>query len=255
MPTDTRTSPGETPADPENKQIGLMDEEPEANADIGALLEVALAKVASGGELARIALAISVITSNASTTPTLIFDEVDAGIGGKVGLMVGDSMRRVAEHHQVFAITHLPQIAAFADHHFQVEKTEVGGRTETHVRRLGAAARKDELARMLGQMADLYLDGTHSGWLNVGDVTDLAGALKYVGPVAASMGISIEETTGVLAEFASQGIIGEQAGTGLRGMLMALTAPSEKAAEQLDALGEEIAARKVELTGQAGDRH
>lgn len=86
----------------------------------------------------------------------------------------------------------------------------------------------------IGKVADLLAAGAGKAQ---GDVTDLAGALKYVGPVAASMGISIEETTGVLAQFASQGIIGEQAGTGLRGMLGSLTSPSAVAAEEIERLG------------------
>ncbi|HWU87085.1 MAG TPA: hypothetical protein VN253_07410, partial [Kofleriaceae bacterium] len=69
---------------------------------------------------------------------------------GATAQVVGSQIRAVADHRQVLCVTHLPQIAAFADQHFHVEKTELGGRTETHVRRLNAAARKDELARMLG---------------------------------------------------------------------------------------------------------
>ena len=112
-----------------------------------------LTKVASGGELSRIMLALKLgllSSGRAEDVATYVFDEVDAGIGGATAQVVGSQIRSVADHRQVLCVTHLPQIAAFADQHFHVEKTELGGRTETHVRRLNAAARKDELARMLG---------------------------------------------------------------------------------------------------------
>lgn len=109
-----------------------------------------LTKVASGGELSRIMLALKLSLRRADEVATYVFDEVDTGIGGATAQVVGSQIRAVADHRQVLCVTHLPQIAAFADHHFHVEKTELGGRTETQVRRLGAAARKDELARMLG---------------------------------------------------------------------------------------------------------
>jgi DNA repair protein RecN (Recombination protein N) len=112
-----------------------------------------LTKVASGGELSRIMLALKLgllSSGRAEDVATYVFDEVDAGIGGATAQVVGSQIRAVADHRQVLCVTHLPQIAAFADQHFHVEKTELGGRTETHVRRLSAAARKDELARMLG---------------------------------------------------------------------------------------------------------
>ncbi len=109
-----------------------------------------LAKVASGGELSRIMLALKLALRRADEVATYVFDEVDAGIGGATAQVVGSQIRAVADQRQVLCVTHLPQIAAFADHHFHVEKTEIAGRTETHVHRLTAAARKDELARMLG---------------------------------------------------------------------------------------------------------
>ena len=115
-----------------------------------------LTKVASGGELSRIMLALKLSLRRADEVATYVFDEVDTGIGGATAQVVGSQIRSVASMdageagRQVLCVTHLPQIAAFADHHFHVEKTEVGGRTETHVRKLSAAARKDELARMLG---------------------------------------------------------------------------------------------------------
>jgi len=109
-----------------------------------------LTKVASGGELSRIMLALKLALRRADEVATYVFDEVDTGIGGATAQVVGSQIRSVADHRQVLCVTHLPQIAAYADQHFHVEKTELGGRTETHVRRLSPAARKDELARMLG---------------------------------------------------------------------------------------------------------
>ncbi|HEY5949658.1 MAG TPA: DNA repair protein RecN [Kofleriaceae bacterium] len=115
-----------------------------------------LAKVASGGELSRIMLALKLSLRRADEVATYVFDEVDTGIGGATAQVVGAQIRAVAatdSGRQVLCVTHLPQIAAYADHHFHVEKTEVAGRTETHVRKLTGTARKDELARMLGGQA------------------------------------------------------------------------------------------------------
>ncbi|MDC8759548.1 DNA repair protein RecN [Janthinobacterium fluminis] len=110
-----------------------------------------LAKVASGGELARIALAISVITSNATTTPTLIFDEVDSGIGGGVAEVVGRLLKRLGQERQVLCVTHLPQVASQASQHFQVAKsTLASGKTASRIDILDAKARVEEVARMLG---------------------------------------------------------------------------------------------------------
>lgn len=109
-----------------------------------------LVKVASGGELARISLAISVITSSATATPTLIFDEVDSGIGGGVAEVVGRLLRRLGQDRQVLCVTHLPQVASQANQHFQVSKRNVGGKTVSSIDVLGAAARVEEVARMLG---------------------------------------------------------------------------------------------------------
>jgi len=110
-----------------------------------------LAKVASGGELARIALAISVITSNATTTPTLIFDEVDSGIGGAVAEVVGRLLKRLGQQRQVLCVTHLPQVASQANQHFQVAKaTTEAGKTVSHIDVLDSKSRVEEVARMLG---------------------------------------------------------------------------------------------------------
>lgn len=109
-----------------------------------------LAKVASGGELARIALAISVITSSATATPTLIFDEVDSGIGGGVAEVVGRLLRKLGQDRQVLCVTHLPQVASQANQHFQVSKQSNRGKTLSSIDALDAAARVEEIARMLG---------------------------------------------------------------------------------------------------------
>ncbi|HEV7817101.1 MAG TPA: DNA repair protein RecN, partial [Janthinobacterium sp.] len=110
-----------------------------------------LAKVASGGELARIALAISVITSSATTTPTLIFDEVDSGIGGGVAEVVGRLLKRLGQQRQVLCVTHLPQVASQAGQHFQVAKSTLeNGKTASRIDVLDAKSRVEEVARMLG---------------------------------------------------------------------------------------------------------
>ncbi|MCX7098303.1 MAG: DNA repair protein RecN [Methylococcales bacterium] len=109
-----------------------------------------LAKVASGGELSRISLAIQVITSSDKTTPTLIFDEVDTGIGGGVAEIVGQKLRSLSHNRQVLCVTHLPQVAAQAHHHLYVEKNNKTDITSSNVRLLTDEERVEEIARMLG---------------------------------------------------------------------------------------------------------
>ncbi|MEY3739399.1 MAG: hypothetical protein RLZZ192_74, partial [Pseudomonadota bacterium] len=109
-----------------------------------------LAKVASGGELARISLALSVIASRAARVPTLIFDEVDSGIGGAVAEVVGNLLRELGQRHQVLCVTHLPQVAARGQHHFQVSKQQLKGVTTSSITVLSDPARIEEIARMLG---------------------------------------------------------------------------------------------------------
>jgi DNA repair protein RecN (Recombination protein N) len=109
-----------------------------------------LAKVASGGELSRISLAIQVITARAARIPTLIFDEVDSGIGGGVAEVVGRQLRTLGERRQVLCVTHLPQVAAQAHQQLKVEKQTGGGNTHTQVLLLAAEERVTEIARMLG---------------------------------------------------------------------------------------------------------
>ncbi len=109
-----------------------------------------LNKVASGGELARISLALQVTASQYTQIPTLIFDEVDSGIGGGVAETVGRALRTLGRQHQVLAVTHLPQVAACGAQHWQVSKHSGGGQTVSTIRELEGSARVEEIARMLG---------------------------------------------------------------------------------------------------------
>jgi DNA repair protein RecN (Recombination protein N) len=109
-----------------------------------------VSKVASGGELSRIALAIAVTTSQLGTAQTLIFDEVDAGVGGAVAETVGRLMKQLGVDRQVLAVTHLPQVAACADHHLVVAKQMKGNSTQSSVSAVGGEQRVAEIARMLG---------------------------------------------------------------------------------------------------------
>jgi DNA repair protein RecN (Recombination protein N) len=113
-------------------------------------LSAGRARVASGGELSRISLAIQVATVQAGTVPTLIFDEVDVGIGGGVAEVVGQSLRSLGGTRQVLTVTHLPQVAAQGHHHLQVGKQKVDGANRTRVRPLSPDQRVDEIGRMLG---------------------------------------------------------------------------------------------------------
>lgn len=109
-----------------------------------------VARVASGGELSRLSLAIEVLTMSASGVPTLIFDEVDAGIGGGVAEIVGRSLRKLSSTRQVLCVTHLPQVASQADHHYFVSKATKRGQARASVQELSADQRVEEIARMLG---------------------------------------------------------------------------------------------------------
>lgn len=113
-----------------------------------------LARAASGGELSRVMLAIEVVLAGRDPVPTLVFDEVDAGIGGRTAVEVGRRLARLAQHAQVIAVTHLPQVAAFADAHFVVSKSDDGTVTSSSVLRLDQGGRVDELARMLAGLDD-----------------------------------------------------------------------------------------------------
>jgi DNA repair protein RecN (Recombination protein N) len=109
-----------------------------------------LARVASGGELSRLSLALQTVATQLAQVPTLIFDEVDAGIGGRVAEIVGRMLKQLGRRHQVMCITHLPQVAASADQQWQVTKGSSNGRVLSKVAVLGADARVEEIARMLG---------------------------------------------------------------------------------------------------------
>jgi DNA repair protein RecN (Recombination protein N) len=110
----------------------------------------ALTKVASGGELSRISLALQVAAAQVARIPTLVFDEVDVGIGGRVAEIVGQQLRRLGESREVLCITHLAQVAALGDQHLQVSKTSKGESTFATVRALAGRERIDEIARMIG---------------------------------------------------------------------------------------------------------
>ena len=110
----------------------------------------AMSKVASGGELARISLALQMVTSQYTAVPMLIFDEVDSGIGGAVAEVVGKALRALGQERQVLAITHLPQVAACGEQHWQVQKNSTENSTVSRISVLADAARVDEIARMLG---------------------------------------------------------------------------------------------------------
>jgi len=109
-----------------------------------------LSKVASGGELARISLAIQMITAHQGHIPTLIFDEVDSGVGGATAEIVGKYLRAIGSECQVLCVTHLPQVAAQAHHHYQVNKTTTKSSTQTSIAVLVDDQRQHEIARMLG---------------------------------------------------------------------------------------------------------
>ena len=134
-------------------------EEPSANGLEQVIFAVAghagvtpapIDKVASGGELSRIGLALQVVMSKVARVPTLIFDEVDAGIGGGVAEVVGKLLRELGEHHQVMCVTHLPQVAAQGQQHLTVSKVTSRGATSTSVQQLNQSGRIEEIARMLG---------------------------------------------------------------------------------------------------------
>jgi len=136
-----------------------------------------LRKVASGGELSRIMLAIKSIAAQADAISVLVFDEIDANIGGRMGTVIGDKLRTLARGHQVLCITHLPQIAAYADHHLRICKVVDGKQTRTQVQPLDQReARVDELAEMLTGK-----DATSTTRRQAREMLELAGAAQQVG--------------------------------------------------------------------------
>ena len=120
-----------------------------------------LAKIASGGETSRLMLALKNVLARADEIPSLIFDEIDQGIGGRVGVVVGHKLWNLARNHQVFCVTHLPQLAAFGDQHYQVQKLLKDNRTLTRVEKLAGETRLLELAQMLGQIGEGTLQSAH----------------------------------------------------------------------------------------------
>ena len=131
-----------------------------------------LAKVASGGEAARIMLALKRVLTAADHTPILIFDEVDQGIGGRLGAVVGEKLWSLSSAHQVLCVTHLPQLASFADAHFQAQKDLQSAHAATQVRQLtDDDERVSELASMLGA-------GGLAGLLSARDMLDAARRVK-----------------------------------------------------------------------------
>lgn len=120
-----------------------------------------LARIASGGETSRLMLALKNILAKADEIPSLIFDEIDQGIGGRVGLVVGYKLWHLGRNHQVFCVTHLPQLAAFGDEHYQVQKLIQGNRTLTRVERLTGEPQLLELSQMLGGVGEGTLRSAH----------------------------------------------------------------------------------------------
>jgi DNA repair protein RecN (Recombination protein N) len=130
-----------------------------------------LVQVASGGETARIMLALKTVLTTADRTPTLIFDEIDQGIGGRLGLVVGEKLWGLSNRHQVLCVTHLPQIAGFADTHFRVTKQTSGKRTTTSIMTLEGEERLKEMAAMLGSESETSLQ-------NAQEIFESAQAIK-----------------------------------------------------------------------------
>lgn len=113
-----------------------------------------LVKIASGGETSRLMLALKNVLANADRIPTLVFDEIDQGIGGRVGMVVGEKLWNLSRQHQVMCITHLPQLAAYGEQHYRVTKELLDGRTHVEVLPLVDGDRRDELAQMLGPLGE-----------------------------------------------------------------------------------------------------
>jgi DNA repair protein RecN (Recombination protein N) len=128
-----------------------------------------LARIASGGELSRVALAVKQVLAEVDETPVLVFDEIDTGIGGRSADPVGRSLWTLARTHQVLCVTHLPQIAAYADAHYRIAKRERDGRTVTEITPLDRVARETELAAMIGGP-----DGGEAALLSARELLDRA---------------------------------------------------------------------------------
>ncbi|TDP90468.1 DNA replication and repair protein RecN [Labedaea rhizosphaerae] len=135
-------------------------------------------KAASGGELSRVMLAIEVVLAHTDPVPTMVFDEVDAGVGGRAAIEIGRRLARLARSHQVVVVTHLPQVAAFADRHLVVDKSAEGGVTRSGVRNLDDQSRVVELARMLAGMDSTETGRAHAEELLAVAAADKKGASK-----------------------------------------------------------------------------
>ena len=131
------------------------------SANLGSAL-LPLAKVASGGELSRIMLALKTIFAQTDPVQTLIFDEIDTGIGGEIAVAVGSHMKNLAKNRQIFCITHLASIAVYADNQIKVEKGVVAGKTSSVVRNIDGEDRVEEIARMLSGDADTQQSLDHA---------------------------------------------------------------------------------------------
>jgi DNA repair protein RecN (Recombination protein N) len=131
-----------------------------------------MVKIASGGETSRLMLALKNVLAHADEVPTLIFDEIDQGIGGRVGTTVGEKLWQVARSHQVFCVTHLPQLAAFGDQHFTVGKKIVNDRTMTETTILAGDDRVRELSLMLGTSGEAGIESARS---LIGEAKKFAG--------------------------------------------------------------------------------
>lgn len=121
-----------------------------------------LSKVASGGELSRVMLALKSVVGKADNTPILVFDEIDAGVGGQTAVNVGLCLAKLARHNQVIAITHLPQIAAFAEHHLVIEKVFTAGKVTVHSRLVKESEQLEELTKLSGLLSNSKLDVAHA---------------------------------------------------------------------------------------------
>ena len=146
---------------------GIDDIEFRISANPGQPL-MPLSRVASGGELSRMSLAIQVIASDGSSIPTMVFDEVDSGVGGGVAEMVGRRLAEVAGGRQVLCVTHLPQVASLADQHLRISKVSDGNATRTRVNTLDHEERVDELARMLGGVEITHKTREHAAEMLAG---------------------------------------------------------------------------------------
>jgi len=140
-----------------------------------------LEKVASGGEMSRIMLAFKAIAARADSIPTLIFDEIDTGISGRIASVVGGKMVNISDSHQVLCVTHLPQIAALADAHFMVEKSDDGEHTKTDMRRLSLEERYAYIARMMDGAENSTLAYDHAKELITASENSKAQRRKSVG--------------------------------------------------------------------------